>query len=227
MGFYDLREDNPDGCTRCFCFDLSGRCVTAQGLGIVKVNNKRGWLVTDLLGRRIVTPSVLDEEQLAAIFTTGGGGGGGGGGVGLSIANDDMGDFESYYWLAPSDYLAKKLTSYNQRVTFGVSWVKARGDTGGRATRGPDIILEGAGMKIGYGDRTYHREHNATISWILRENRHWYHIPDSITDIVRRRRTERKYKGESVSRAQFVAILNRLERLMVRAKFHTDQIEGL
>jgi len=239
-GFYDLRDDNPDGCTRCFCFDRSGRCISAEGLGIVTINDKLGWLVTDLLGRRVVTPSVLNEDQLAA--TTAGLGGGGDGGnnnrssltsslggssSSLSIANDDMGDFESYYWLAPSDYLAKKLTAYNQRVSFRVSWVKARGDTGGRATRGPDIILEGGGMKMGYGDRTYHRENNATISWTLRENRHWYHIPDTLTDIVRRRRTERKYKGESVTRAQFLAVLNNLQRLMVRAKFHTDQIEGM
>lgn len=141
----------------------------------------------------------------------------------LSIANDDMADFESYYWLAPSDYLGKKLTAYSQLVMFQVSWVKARGDTGGKATKGPDIIMEGSGMKIGFGDRSY-RDSNATITWTLKE-KNWYHIPDNIQDIARKRRTE--YKGDVVSKAQFMTILNDLHRLMVRAKFHTDQIEGV
>lgn len=142
----------------------------------------------------------------------------------LSIANDDMADFESYYWLAPQEYTGKKLAAYAQTVRFHVSWVKARGDSSGRATRGPDVVMEGAGMKIGYGDRTY-RDSNATISWPLRESRHWYHIPESVQDIVRRRRTE--YKGDAVTKAQLMLVLNDLRRLMIRAKFHTDQIEGL
>ena len=97
----------------------------------------------------------------------------------LFIANDDMADFESYYWLAPSDYVSKKLTSYAQRFSVRVSWVKARGDTGGRATRGPDIIIEGDGMKMGLGDRSYH-DNNATLDVLLNEN-NWYYLPDSGT----------------------------------------------
>ena len=51
-----------------------------------------------------------------------------------TCSNDDMTDFESYYGLAPSDFVSKKLTSYAQRFSVLVSWVKARGDTDGRAT---------------------------------------------------------------------------------------------
>jgi laminin alpha 1/2 len=141
----------------------------------------------------------------------------------LLIANDDMADFESYYWLAPADYVGKKLTAYAQTMKFHVSWVQARGDTGGKATKGPDVIMEGSGMKIGYGDRSY-RENNATITWILKE-KGWYHIPDTVQDIARKRRTE--YKGEAVTKMQFMTIINDLQRLMIRAKFHTDQIEGV
>ena len=36
-GFFDLREENPDGCSRCFCFDRSGRCVSSD-LGLIKVH---------------------------------------------------------------------------------------------------------------------------------------------------------------------------------------------
>ena len=79
-----------------------------------QINSKKGWLVTDLQGRRVVSPYTENDH--------------------LFIANDDMADFESYYWLAPSDYVSKKLTSYAQRFSVRVSWVKARGDTDGRAT---------------------------------------------------------------------------------------------
>ena len=67
-----------------------------------------------------------------------------------------------------------------------------------------------ADTKIGYGDRPY-RENNATTTWIVKKG--WYHIPDD--------------NGEVVTKMQFMTIINDLQRLMIRAKFHTDQIEGV
>ena len=162
-----------------------------------------GWLVTDLLGRRVVSPYAENDQ--------------------LFIANDDMTDFTSYYWLAPDDYLGKKLTCYSQWLAVHVSWVNARGDTGGSATSGPDIVLEGSGMKIAYGDRTYPGQTNTTMRVKLVES-NWYHLADGISDISRKRRTE--YRGDDVTQHQFFTVLNNVNRFMVRAKFHTDQIEG-
>ena len=167
------------------------------------MNNKKGWLVSDLLGRRVVSPYMETNR--------------------LFIANDDMADFESYYWLAPDDFTGNKLTAYAQTMKVHVSWIQARGDTGGRATKGPDVIIEGSGMKIGYGDRAY-RDNNATIAWIMKE-KGWYNIPETVHDIARKRRTE--YKGDAVTKLQFMTIINNVQRLMIRAKFHTDQIEGV
>lgn len=141
----------------------------------------------------------------------------------LFVANDDMAEFNSYYWLAPDDYLGKKLTSYAQWLTFQVKWVKARGDTGGSATKGPDIVLEGSGIKIAYGDQSYPRQTSTTMRVMLTEE-NWYRIADGISDISRKRRTE--YHGDDVTRHEFFTVLNNISRLMVRAKFHTDQIGG-
>lgn len=77
-------------------------------------------------------------------------------------------------------------------------------------------------MKIGYGDKSY-RENNATIIVPLREHG-WYHVPDTVRDIVRHRRTE--YRGDPVTRTQLMRVLGDLQRLLLRAKFHTDQIDG-
>lgn len=168
-----------------------------------QVDNISGWLVTDLQGRRVVSPYAENDQ--------------------LFIANDDMADTSSYYWLAPDDYLGQKLTSYSQWLSIQVSWVNARGDTGGSATQGPDVVLEGSGMKIAYGDRSYPHQTNTTIQVRLVEE-NWYHIADGISDISRKKRTE--YHGDDVTQHQFFTVLNHIERFMVRAKFHTDQIEG-
>ena len=35
-GFFNLQQDDPDGCSPCFCFDRSGNCVSSD-LGVAKV----------------------------------------------------------------------------------------------------------------------------------------------------------------------------------------------
>lgn len=55
----------------------------------MQVQNIEDWRVTDLAGTRIVKP--LPENG------------------NVVIANDDVSMFSSYYWLAPPDYLGKKV----------------------------------------------------------------------------------------------------------------------
>ena len=59
----------------------------------------------------------------------------------LSVGNYELPGVESYYWLAPERYVGNLLTSYGTNVTFTVSWVVMRGDTSGRPTVGPNMIL--------------------------------------------------------------------------------------
>lgn len=100
-----------------------------------------------------------------------------------------------------------------------------RGDTSGKPTSGPSLILIGRnGMKIAYGDRTF-TESNATIEVTLMEEG-WYHVPRTVKDIVTRlRRTE--YRGDPVTRVQFMSVLSDVESLMLRGTFHTDQVESV
>ena len=60
-----------------------------------------------------------------------------------------------------------------------------RGDTAGTYTKAPDVILEGAGMTIGFGAVRYLRRKNATIEVTLNETG-WYHIPVTLYDIEAR-----------------------------------------
>ena len=58
----------------------------------VQIQNIEDWRVTDLAGTRIVKP--LPENG------------------NVVIANDDVSMFSSYYWLAPPDYLGKKVIQH-------------------------------------------------------------------------------------------------------------------
>ncbi|GIY26654.1 laminin subunit alpha-2 [Caerostris darwini] len=192
QGFYHLSADNPDGCSQCFCFGMSDEC-TESDWGVTIVQNVEDWRVTDLKGTKIVKP--LPENG------------------NVVIANDDVTSFSSYYWLAPLDYLGKKLYSYGSDLTFTLSYVVARGDTSGTYTESADVVLEGNNQQIGYNWGVRPEFDEVAISVPLREQG-WFLL------------NPREDGTNSVSREDFTLILNDLTKLLIRAKFHTDQIEG-
>lgn len=90
-----------------------------------------------------------------------------------SIGNYEIPGIEAYYWLAPEAYQGSRLESYASNFTFKVHWVVMRGDTSGKPTTGPSVILIGHnGMKIAYGDEQF-GETNATVQIKLHEYG-WY-----------------------------------------------------
>lgn len=58
----------------------------------------------------------------------------------------------------------------------------------------------------------------------------WYHVLDGVRDIVTRLRRNQanweEYRGDDITRAQFMSVLANIKHLLLRAKFHTDQAEG-
>ena len=80
-------------------------------------------------------------------------------------------------------------------------------------------------MKLGYGEETYEeRKKNLTLKVNLIE-KNWYTILPEVDDIrTRLRRTE--YRGSGITREQFLNVLSNVKHVMLRAKFHTDQVEG-
>ncbi|XP_037085132.1 laminin subunit alpha-2-like isoform X2 [Pollicipes pollicipes] len=200
-GYYNLQADNPDGCTECFCFGLTSIC-TSSFLGVENVTTIVPWTVTSLDGSMEVQPYLDGTTQL--------------------VANDEMSDLSGYYWQAPQELLGLRVYSYGQTMQFETSWVVRRGDTAGRPVKGPDIILEGAGLRLGYGHNMYHGG-SASISAPLNE-RSWYRMSTKVNDIVRKKRE--KYVRGPVTRRQLMRVLGSMDRLLVRAKYHSDQIEG-
>lgn len=143
----------------------------------------------------------------------------------LAIGNYEIAGIESYYWLSPKVYTGNKLDMYSSELIFKVHWVVMRGDTSGKPTTGPNVILIGAnGMRIASGDDTF-SGNDMTFRVLLAEDK-WYHVPEDVKDIITRS-TRNEYKGEMVTRYQFLSILTNIKFVLLRAKFHTDQIEGL
>lgn len=98
-----------------------------------------------------------------------------------------------------------------------------RGDTSGKPVMGPNIILIGSnGLRIAHGDDIF-TVTNITIKVNLKED-NWYHIPLDIKD-VDSYLYKTDYKRMPVNRGQFLSILTDLKHVLLRAKFHTDQIE--
>jgi laminin, alpha 1/2 len=137
----------------------------------------------------------------------------------------ELPDVEAVYWSAPPIYLGNRLTSYGSRFVYKLGWVIVRGDTSGKPTSGPSIILIGKnGLKIAYGDETFTTS-NETFNVLLSEDG-WYHVPRAVKDIVTRlKRTE--YKGDPVTRVQFMSVLSDIESVLLRGTFHTDQVESV
>ncbi|XP_073822984.1 wing blister isoform X3 [Musca autumnalis] len=204
-GFYDLSADNVDGCSPCWCSGLEASCTSAK-LSTLAFETLNDWKVTDITRSQTAIPT-LDTDTNS-----------------LSYSMFDLSDVEAIYWLAPQGYLGNRLTSYGSRLSVQVNWVTIRGDTSGRPTAGPHVILLGKnGMKIAYGDEEFTRGSSAVINITLEEN-NWYHVPSEVQDIkTRMRRTD--YHGTEVTRSHFMSVLTNLEAILVRAAFHTDQVE--
>ncbi|KAK3888300.1 hypothetical protein Pcinc_007633, partial [Petrolisthes cinctipes] len=203
-GHFYLDARNPVGCTHCYCNGATSVCEAAK-LAVYTVMEQSRWSVTDLQRRRVVAAAIEGNDAM--------------------ISHDQMAAFESYYWLAPDDYLGSRMTSYGQTLTVRVSWVKLRGDTSGEPTRCPDVIIEGAGYRIAYGDNIYRRGKSAVLEIPFYEH-DWFHFPKDLSDI-RTSTKRREYKGRKVTRREMMEIMSSLETLMIRARYHTVQIEGV
>ncbi|XP_077268130.1 wing blister isoform X1 [Temnothorax americanus] len=203
-GYFALTKDNLDGCMSCYCFDVADRCTTAR-LAYSMISTLENWLVTDMNASRAVVP-ILDTDN-----------------EWLTVTAFDV-EYDSPFWLAPQIYTGNRVSSYGNNLTYSVSWVVMRGDTSGKPTMEPNVILVGNnGMRIAYGEEQYNGQ-EAEIAVPLREQG-WFHVRSDVQDIpTRLRRTE--FRGDPVTRTQMMRVLADLKYLMIRARYHTEQIEG-
>lgn len=135
-GTFNLEEKNEDGCTKCFCFGKTTRCVSAN-LYRSYLTRMVGWSLAvsnrEKPGGELTLSTVAPQEANATTLTTDFNG------------NDTL---ESVvYFSAPEAYLGNMLASYGGFLNYTVRY-----STGpfGRAVSAADVILEGADTSLFY-----------------------------------------------------------------------------
>ncbi|KAL7044656.1 hypothetical protein ACKWTF_002015 [Chironomus riparius] len=205
-GYFGLTYENPDGCLKCYC---SGIDTTCESYHVDRnfIETLEGWMVTDLSKTQIAYP-VRDNDTGFYVF-----------------GMYELADVEAVYWSAPHVYLGNRLENYGSHFVFQIDYVIVRGDTSGKPTNGPNFIMIGKnGMKIAYGDGFFSNS-NASVNVPLKEN-NWYHVPKNVKDIITRlRRTD--YRGDPVTRTQFISVITDVESILIRGTYHTDQAEAI
>jgi len=197
-GYYDLKANNPSGCSICYCFGATRVCESSDwGVEVISSKNRlEQWKISDLKGTHIIIPHQENNN--------------------LVVADDDFPENKPYYWVAPENYLGDKLYSYGGDLRFMIGYTILRGDVSGYYTEDADIIVEGGpdNLRIGHNWRKQAKgTDKTTIILPLREHE-WFLLNND----GRRMR--------SAKREEYTLVLHDLKRLLIRAKFHTDQIEG-
>lgn len=205
-GYFGLSLANPEGCLKCFCSGIGSTCESHE-VDRKVTETLDGWSVTDISKTQVAYP-MRDNETGFMVF-----------------GMYELADVEAVYWSAPPIYLGNRLDSYGSHFLFQMDWVVVRGDTSGKPTSGPNFILIGTnGMKIAFGDGAF-KSSNASVDIFLVEDG-WYHVPKTVKDIITRlRRTE--YRGDPVTRTQFMSVLTNLDSVLIRGTYHTDQAEAI
>lgn len=184
----------------------------------VAINDRtvEDWLVSDLRGKNIYKPQFLNNHSM--------------------VAHDEVSHWpvNTYYWQAPEPYYQWKIYTYGGDLKFLVNHIVTRGDTAGKYLDEPDLVLEGGSRehrhKIGYrlprtkqDDILAGYDKNQTIQMPLSE-RGWYYLEEREDEMGNQTRLE--LSDTPVTRADFSLVLAGLDRSLIRAKYHMDQVEG-
>lgn len=181
----------------------------------VAINNRtvEDWEVVDLDGRNTYKPLFINNYSV--------------------VPHDEVSHWpvNTYYWKAPEAYYQWKIYTYGGDLKFLVNHIVTRGDTSGKYLDEPDLVLEGGPkehhMKIGYRlpkeeDMLRGYDKNQTIRMPLSEPG-WYYLVEQEDD----KGVQHLRLGDlPVSRADFSLVLAGLDRSLIRAKYHMDQVEG-
>lgn len=183
----------------------------------VAINNRtvEDWLVVDLKGAYTYKPLFMNRTNTSV------------------VPHDDVSHWpvQTYYWQAPEAYYQWKVYTYGGDLKFLVSHIVTRGDTSGKYLDEPDLVLEGGSkehhMKIGYRlpkeeDILEGYDKNQTIKMPLSEPGWFYLVEQEDENNVK----HLKLGDIPVSRADFSLVLAGLDRSLIRAKYHMDQVEG-
>ncbi|KAM4688464.1 laminin subunit alpha-1 [Discoglossus pictus] len=189
-GFYNLQERNPEGCTECFCFGVSGVC---EGLfwHTTQLSDISGWHISDLYGTDKIQPQQdqFDGPHQISINST--------------VVRKKF--ISTYYWEAPSSYLGNKLTSFGGYIRYTVSYDIPVDSMDSELISDMDVIIQGNGITLGSrADGILlppYEEHIAEVKL----------VPESFMDF---------YTKRPVDRDRLMTVLANINHLQIRANYN-------
>ncbi|XP_004635889.1 laminin subunit alpha-1 [Octodon degus] len=190
-GFYNLQEKNPQGCSECFCFGVSGVCGSLSW-PIGQVNDMSGWLVTDLVSGRKIT----SQQEVV------------GGRRQVSISHVEVTQRlgTRYYWSAPEAYLGNKLTAFGGFLKYTVSYDLPVETVDGDLMSHADVVIKGNGFTLstqpeGLSLQPYEDYYNVVRL-----------VPESFRDYNSKR---------EIDRDRLMTVLANLTHLLIRANYNS------
>ncbi|KAM6465704.1 laminin subunit alpha-2 isoform 3-T3 [Liasis olivaceus] len=140
-GFFNLQQDNPQGCEACFCSGITNDCIDSHWT-YSTIMDMNGWHLTDEWGLARITPQQdsFDGPQQLSISNT----------AARTVLQP------IYYWSAPSPYLGNKITAAGGRLKFTISYDLTGEEDTVEAILQPDVIIEGSGLRISTSQEGIH-----------------------------------------------------------------------
>ncbi|XP_023237076.1 laminin subunit alpha-like [Centruroides sculpturatus] len=131
-GTFYLEENNPAGCSKCFCFGTTDRCYSSYFL-FTQISDYRNWKSAVVRGNNHLIMEDTDVEIEERSFS-------------VTARLDDLPTGTLFYFSAPFTYLGNKIKSYGGNLQFTLSTEDHESIIG--SIIGPDIILMGNNITI-------------------------------------------------------------------------------
>ncbi|XP_026331928.1 laminin subunit alpha isoform X2 [Hyposmocoma kahamanoa] len=108
-GYFDLQAENPEGCTKCYCFGKTTRCSSSYNSWVM-INGMTDWKLVNIAKINRTLTTFLHPSALSKVNET--------------VIGADLGDSHNSenisYFGAPDYYCGKRLSSYGGHLTFSI-----------------------------------------------------------------------------------------------------------
>jgi laminin alpha 3/5 len=196
---FNLDAKNVDGCTKCFCFGQTTRCISAElyikKLKYMRPNEEEDWQEWQFRSEQKSIDFTQDVKLINSTEHEG---------LELEINSDLLAESklnEPIYWTAPRPYIGNKVTSYGSSIRYKIRIEKP---IEGTEFIRPDFIIKNSNMVLIYTSlrrpedgQTYENE----INLIETEFSHFA-------------------TGSKVSREQLMTVLSSITEIQLKATFY-------
>uniref|UniRef100_A0A146MHL0 Laminin subunit alpha n=2 Tax=Lygus hesperus TaxID=30085 RepID=A0A146MHL0_LYGHE len=133
-GSFNIDENDPKGCTECFCFNRTNTCYSSRLYRTV-ILDLNDWSVVTIQVKKLLNISEQPSEIEKLVDSDS---------IGIDLTAAPLAK-QQVYFSAPGTYLGNKLTSFGGSLSYTLFCT-----TGVSADHlpGPDVIISGAGLHL-------------------------------------------------------------------------------